>query len=275
MEISIALVKGRKFLHDEYAVNDRRPESVGELSFEEERRLLERTRTGDLHARGQIALAHGGIIRKLALRYGRFGLPLDDLIQEGYLAIYHAIERFQPQGTTRLASYACWWIRHFMWRAIAAQRGPLRVPAPLLRRLGDIHCASERLSRQLRREPTCQEVAKEMGCPATQIRTLRQVSGEFLPGAAGAGQAWAAEQLPDVSQPTPLEHITSTSLHDALRSGLERLSRQEAKVLRLHYGLDGALPMTLEHIGKRHALSRESVRQLEQSALRKLRGIIR
>jgi RNA polymerase sigma factor (sigma-70 family) len=240
------------------------------MSLAEERNLLDRTRTGDLCARGQIILAHGAIIRRLARRYGHLGLPLDDLMQEGYLAMLHAIERFRPQGTTRLATYAVWWIRHYMWRAIAAQRGPLCLPASVLRQIRELREADEGLGRQLRREATCRELAEEMGRPVTQVRTLRRVSGERLPAAEED-----LDRLPDVSQPSPLEHITSLSLHDALRAGLKKLNRREAQVIRLRYGLDGSLPMTLESIGRRQATSRESVRLLERSALRKLREAIR
>ncbi|MDR0340350.1 MAG: sigma-70 family RNA polymerase sigma factor [Puniceicoccales bacterium] len=236
------------------------------MSLAEERRLLEQTRTGDLHARNRIVLAHSAIVRKLARRYGRSEFPVEDLIQEGYLAIFHAIDRFRPQGTTRLATYATWWIRHYMWRAIAAQRGPLCLPPAALQQIRELREADEGLSRQLRRGATCRELATELGRPVTQIRTLRCVYGERL---SAAGDE--LERISDVSQQTPLEHVTSISLRNALRVGLKKLSRQEAHVIRLRYGLDGSLPMTLENIGRRHAKSRESIRLLERSALRKLR----
>jgi RNA polymerase sigma factor (sigma-70 family) len=240
------------------------------MSLAEERRLLERTRTGDLHARNQIVLAHSAIVRKLARRYGRSEFPVDDLIQEGYLAIFRAIDSFRPQGTIRLATYATWWIRHYMWRAIAAQRGPLCLPPSALRQIRELREADEGLRRQLRREATCRELAAEMGRTVTQVCTLRCVCGERL-----SATEDELERIPDVSQQTPLEHVTSLSLQNALRAGLKNLTRQEAQVIRLRYGLDGSLPMTLENIGRHQAKSRESIRLLERSALRKLRDALR
>jgi RNA polymerase primary sigma factor len=228
------------------------------LTFEEERNLLERTRTGDLHARGRIALSHSGIIRKIALRYGRFGLPLDDLIQEGYLAVFHAIELFQPHGTTRLITYATWWIRHYMCRAIASQRGPLSLPVHFL-------SAANGCAGQFHGDGT--------KCAATQTRTLCSVSGEILSGNSH-GHEVSPEQLADVGQPTPLDNITANSLHSAVRNGIAKLSPAEAQVIRLRYGLDGSMPMTLESIGRKRGISRESVRIMEQAALRKLRVLL-
>jgi RNA polymerase sigma factor (sigma-70 family) len=226
------------------------------LSLEEERRLLQSIKTGDLHARGRIALSQGGIIRKLALRYGRFGLPLDDLIQEGYLAVFHAVELFQPRGTTRLSTYATWWIRHYMRRAIASQRGPISFPINMLKADGGKFVA-ERID----------DCGGDSG--ATQTHILGCVCGIMR------RHDVQVEQLVDVSQPTPLEHITSSSMRNAIRMGVEKLNAAEAQVIRLRYGLDGSVPMTLEGIGRSRGISRESVRLMERSALRKLRGLFR
>ena len=239
--------------------NRGRENRVPPLTLEEERHLLERTKTGDLHARGRIALSHSGIIRKLALRYGRFGLPLDDLIQEGYLAVFHAIELFQPRGTIRLITYAVWWIRHYMCRAIAAQCGPLSLPPHILSAAG--------ARAKKRKESDAEER------DTTQTATLSTVLGEVISGCRQSCEV-LPEHLVDVSQPTPLENITSRSLHNAIRRGIKKLSPAEAQVIRLRYGLDGSTPMTLESIGRRRGVSKESVRLVEKAALHKLRVLL-
>jgi RNA polymerase sigma factor (sigma-70 family) len=203
---------------------------------------------------------------------------LEDLIHEGYLGLIHAIGLFRPRGGTRLISYAVWWIRHYMWKAIAAQRGPIGLPPQLLQRVRTLRNSSRRLSEHLLREPTVQELALAMGLSVAQIRTLLHVGGETLSTDFSrpdpAPPETPAEFLADSEQPTPLEHLTVHSLHHALRDGLRRLGRREADVLRLHYGLDGTPPRTLESIGRRWKLSGERVRQMERNALQKLRNLL-
>jgi RNA polymerase sigma factor (sigma-70 family) len=145
-----------------------------------------------------------------------------------------------------------------MCRAIAAQRGPLNLPVHLL---ATASCGDG------------QRKKNGSKCAATQTGTLRNVSGETVSNCQ-YGQEIFPEQLVDVSQRTPLENITSISLHNAIRRGIEKLSPAEAQVIRLRYGLDGSMPMTLESIGRKRGISRESVRIMEQAALRKLRVLL-
>ncbi|MDR3117228.1 MAG: sigma-70 family RNA polymerase sigma factor [Puniceicoccales bacterium] len=234
----------------------------GPLSLAEERHLLERVRTGDRSAREKIFLSNRLLVYRLAHRYRHLGIPLDDLIHEGFLGLHRAIDRFQPRQTIRLATYATWWVRFAIRRAIATLRGPVSLPTPLLATLHGLEKSRYLLRERLGRAPTAQELARHMHCPVTRVRTLEHVSG----GTVSPREDWVE------SQPTPRDLATDASLLQAIREGLVSLAPLEARVLRLRYGLDGSPPLTLDAIGRRCHLDRDRVRQLTASALKKLRS---
>jgi RNA polymerase primary sigma factor len=236
---------------------------MNSFSLAEERTLLDHIRTGDMRARERMILANRPLVYKLAHRYKHLGIPLDDLIHEGYLGLLHAIDRFQPRGEARLATYATWWVHFHIRRAIATLRWPVSLPPPVMGQLYGLRRCLEELSDRLGHSPTDRELAHTMGCSATHIRTLRAVSGEFV-----AAANIDREIPPD---PTPLDQLAHASLHHELQRGLERLSSIESRVLHLRYGLGGQDPLPQEAVGRRCHMNRTQVREIEKSALKKLR----
>ncbi|MDR2029862.1 MAG: sigma-70 family RNA polymerase sigma factor [Puniceicoccales bacterium] len=239
-------------------------ERDGILSLAEERRMLKLVRTGDRISREKIFLANRPLVYRLAHRYRHFGISMDDLVHEGFLGLLHAIDRFRPQRTTRLATYATWWIRFTIRRAIATMRGPICLPTPLLGSLHGLEQSRQQLMASLGREPTRQELAAHMHCPVTRVRTLEHVSG----GTISPPEEWAA------GQPTPLDLATKTSLHHALADGICQLTPLESRILRLRYGLDGADPLPLDAIAHRCRVGKHRVQLLAAGALKKLRAVL-
>jgi RNA polymerase primary sigma factor len=259
-------------------------ESVGGSGIpspDEERELLERIKTGDMGARERIILSNVGLVRKWARHYRYFGVPMDDLIQEGNRGLIHAVDCFVSTGEARLSTYATWWIRHYIRQAIARQTHPFHLPVPILESIRHLKLAATTLQERLNREPSTSEIAAEMGCSATHVQTLKNVIGtviplqqsnEFDPNGDSSGSL--ADSLKDHKQPTPLEHLLKITLLDDVENWLKTLSKRESKILRMRYGLGGGIAHTFEEIGNHFGLNRERVRQITQAALEKLRKIL-
>ncbi|MDR1437786.1 MAG: sigma-70 family RNA polymerase sigma factor [Puniceicoccales bacterium] len=249
------------------------------LGAEEEWELLLKIRTGDMNARKRVILANSGLVFKWAHHYKYFGVPLEDLIQEGQLGLIHAIDRFIPTGEARLSTYATWWIRHYIRRAIANQSCPFHVPTPILASICRLRNLSEQLKAQLNREPYFEELAKEMGCSVTHVQTLKQANASTMAlhecyGGDGVNEGTSiGERIADDSQPTPLEYLVRNTLASDIEQWFLLLSEREVKILRMRYGLGGQMPLTFEEIGKNLSLNRERVRQIAQSALKKIRKV--
>lgn len=249
------------------------------LNGPQERELLQRIRTGDAKARDRIILANVGLVLKLAHHYKYSGLPLEDLIHEGYVGLIYAVDRFDDSEGNRLSTYATWWIRHYMRRAIASQTHALRLPLPVLQNLFQLQQMRENLRQELHCEPSTKDLAAAMKCSATKIQTLQQVSGQSLSLQESLSGEWDDELtledcLADPRQPTPIEHLLSKSLAHDLGEWMKKLSKREVEILQLRYGLTGKSPMTFEEIGRKCALTRERVRQIEVAALEKLRRFL-
>ncbi|MDR1456543.1 MAG: RNA polymerase sigma factor RpoD/SigA [Puniceicoccales bacterium] len=250
-------------------------------SAAEEQELLGKIKTGDLNARKRIILSNIGLVRKWARHYRYFGVPMEDLIQEGHRGLIHAVDCFVSTGEARLSTYATWWIRHYIRQAIARQAHPFHLPVPILESIRRLKLTATTLQNQLKREPSISEIAAEMGCSAMHVRTLKNVIGTVIPLQQdnetvrdGDSVATLADSLQDAQQTTPLEHLLRVTLSDDVKNWLRTLSKRESEILRMRFGLDGMGARTFEEIGNHFSINRERVRQITQGALEKLRRII-
>ncbi len=225
-------------------------------------------------ARARLINANLRLVVSIARRYQGHGLSLLDLIQEGSLGLMRAVDKFDPKRGLKFSTYATYWIRQSIGRAIADQSRTVRLPVHLGERMTRLTRARQRLAQTLDRDPTCAEVAQEVGLTPEQVLRTEQAaltpcSLEEPHGDDGSGAL--GDMLFDTTQPSPLDQVTQQLLRSDLNEAMEHLTERERRILELRYGLTGDQPLTLEKIGHRLDLTRERVRQLESEALRKLR----
>jgi RNA polymerase primary sigma factor len=239
------------------------------LTREQERDLAVRARAGDSAAKDRLAEANLRLVVQVARRYLNRGLPLPDLIEEGNLGLLRAVEKFDPGRGTRFSTYAVWWIRQFVVRALANQARTIRLPVHIELLLGRYRKEQQRLTAALGRPPTLEEVAESLKIPAEQLAQLEMVRQAPVPLDAAARQAEAEGE-------DPVESLGGLLRDRADLTGLlSDLAPNEALVLRHRFGLTGEEPETLEAVGKRLGVSRERARQIEAAGLRKLRALLK
>jgi RNA polymerase primary sigma factor len=224
-------------------------------------------------ARQRLIESNLRLVVSIAARYRNRGMAFGDLIQEGNIGLFRAVDRFDPERGFRFSTYATWWIRQAITRAIAERSRVVRLPVHLHELLGNISRTAAKLQQQLQREPTSEEIAKELGVPAAQVETAQlytfepaSIEAEFAEDGGSLGDV-----LPDVSLPSVEASYESIEQQDALAAAIERLAPREQAVLQRRFGLDGSGPQTLAEIGRSLGLSKERARQIEEEALRKLR----
>jgi RNA polymerase primary sigma factor len=243
------------------------------LTAEEERALCRRKDEGDQEARRRLIESNLRLVMWITRSYANRGVPMLDLIQEGNLGLIRAIEKFDLAMGCRLSTYAPWWIRQAIFRAIAAQGTGFRLPPHVLTELRRIRLAREYLLQELRREPTAFEIAGETELGLERVHEL--LSYLELPisleSPIGDGEATVSETIEDTGQ-TLADRVAAGLLATALRQALAVLDARLKRVLELRFGLDGEPPRTLEEVGGELGVSRERVRQLEERALEKLRA---
>ena len=253
---------------------------IGQISLltpKDEIRLAARIKRGDKEARAEMIKANLRLVVKIAHDYSNFGLPLLDLISEGNIGLMKAVERFDPKKGGKLSTYAAWWIKQSIKRALANQAKTIRLPVHLVDKISKMKRAGHKLSEKLGREPTDQELADVLDIPRAKVAQLRTISVRPASLDAPIGDDDAtefSEIVGDESALTPFELLRDKTLRQEVRDILEELDPREAEILTMRFGLDGSKPRTLEEVGKKFKVTRERVRQIQNIALTKLRRVM-
>ena len=242
--------------------------AAGERSVEL-RRLVE---AGDA-ARERFIAANLRLVVSIAKRYQTPTMPLPDVIQEGNLGLMRAVEKFEPERGFKFSTYATWWIRQAITRAIADKGRTIRVPAHVSEALAVLARTTAALARDLGRDPTIEELSEATGFPIQRVEDYRVAVHETVSLSAPIGEddGELADLLADERVEVPFEAAATRMEQEALGQVLALLSERERDVLRLRFGLDGSMPRTLEDVGREYSLTRERIRQIEAKALTKLR----
>jgi len=245
------------------------------LTIQEEISLARRIRRGDKAARDHMISANLRLVVKIAMDYKDFGLPLLDLISEGNIGLIKAVERFDPRKGGKLSTYAAWWIKQSIKRALANQSKTIRLPVHLVDKIAKMRRVAMALSEDLGREPSDEEIAIELGVPTNKVAHLKSVSVRPASLDAPVGEdgdsATFGDMVGDENAVSPYENLQAKNLNFDLHSMVDSLDPREAEIIKMRFGLDGHDELTLEEVGKHFRVTRERVRQLQNLALSKMR----
>ena len=244
------------------------------LSADEEVELAKRMSEGDDAAKKRLAEANLRLVVSIAKRYVGRGMLFLDLIQEGNLGLIKAVEKFDYQKGFKFSTYATWWIRQAITRAIADQARTIRIPVHMVETIHNLIRVSRQLLQELGREPMPEEIAKELDMPVERVREILKISQEPVSLETPIGEeedSHLGDFIQDDHVPVPADAAAATLLKEQLNEVLDTLTEREQKVLRLRFGMNDGRARTLEEVGKEFDVTRERIRQIEAKALRKLR----
>jgi RNA polymerase primary sigma factor len=247
------------------------------LTPQEEIDLAARIKKGDREARALMIKANLRLVVKIAHDYVNLGLPMLDLVSEGNIGLMKAVERFDPAKGGKLSTYAAWWIKQSIKRALANQSKTIRLPVHLIDKISKMHRVALRMSEELGREPTDDEVAEEIGLSRSKVSQLKTAATRptSLDAPIGDGDSTEfGEIVGDDDAQTPFELLRDKNLRDELKDLLKVLDERECTIIFQRFGLDGGKPKTLEEVGKRFGVTRERIRQLQNIAVAKLRAAL-